>query len=1099
MNNKQVFAGSQFVFIKPENKETVEVEITKTRDRKSESPNTLICAEPTVISRYGQDLSIRDYETFRGTFFSCCYRMKVVTDRKLYRKKDNVHFFVFSPHFCGKLVKINVIKGGHTVHSRMITLSNKGTYHDTFQDLEEGAYSVLAEVDESSTDAAFTVAEYTLSFLRTSFLSYANNNGTMDFEILAMTNDVPYTGILKVGLFCEYCSRVVEDVEIEANQGRARGSLVLYGHSGSFHLVTTTSEGDTSTLVVPGTGMFSQTGRDITLSEMGAKVTGGLMPGKSTERRERGIYISREVSVPGFITLETIIGERLTATVNVDLEHLLLCFFTPSCGTFSQIERRGVKEGETIEFEVPYPFAILTAGGMGKVCHETYSWLIHPSAMELSIVAPEKADPGSEVEIAITSRRKGTMMLIVADSRIEREDPFEKIAASDFLHMQKSSGNLHSGRIREVLPEQTLNYPAVSTPLPPARRSFFQRIVSAIFRNNRDSAPGLDAMPGKQMAISSSDFLQRSGKPESVVQLMASPRPSGRGALYEPFGVSTPADLMHEWTGTFKSRLSFPEMLLVELVDFEGELKRKVTLGDQIGAFNVYAFLIDREDYGTAKATIQSSKEVYVELDIPAILSPGDEIYGKVMARCPEKGTVSARSAITSIEAEIDCVKTLEIPLISAGEVMAEINSSAGRDLTSRVISRPGKESVTVSELRWLKPGESIEGERIAVYPNPACLVESAVSSLVQYPFGCAEQTSSKLYGLTQVYRAMDKGIIRNSIGQVDLLINQGMERMHRFFREGLFSLWEGGRPDLPTTVMVLRNLAPLRGLNNEAFKYAFINTAVDSLRQKRVRDNLLLPYSGEFSAPMKSVRDAAMLYRAGIQKGEAFRLIRKSAVVEEQSARWHDSRCWAGDTEATCHALQVLAPQGEQEMVEKGFRYLSTRLINSMLFSTSDTCAFLELLSVLPWKSSPRAILDGKEATVTGTVICQSVKAIDRMLVCMDSRKEMDYLAPCSRFKGEMKVDRASLSMGEKGVLEITPQESSIAPVVRIYLPGNIALAISGANVQKLYLPIKNRSLRLEFYGIRKGKGKIQAALHDMYDAEKTGVLEGINIAVTG
>lgn len=249
----------------------------------------------------------------------------------------------------------------------------------------------------------------------------------------------------------------------------------------------------------------------------------------------------------------------------------------------------------------------------------------------------------------------------------------------------------------------------------------------------------------------------------------------------------------------------------------------------------------------------------------------------------------------------------------------------------------------------------------------------------------------------------------------------------------------------------------------------------------------------------MKSVRDAAMLYRAGLQKGEAFRLIKNTAVVEEHSARWHDSGCWAGDTEATCYALQVLSAQGEQETVEKGFRYLSTKLVNNMLFSTADTCAFLELLGVLPWKSSPRAILDRKERTVTGTITCQSVKAIDRMLVCMDSRKEMDYLASCSRFKGEMKVDRASLSMGERGVLEITPQESSIAPVARIYLPGNIALVTSGANVQKLYLPIKNNSLRLEFYGIRKGRGKIQAALHDMYDAEKAGVIEGIDITVTG
>jgi len=330
----------------------------------------------------------------------------------------------------------------------------------------------------------------------------------------------------------------------------------------------------------------------------------------------------------------------------------------------------------------------------------------------------------------------------------------------------------------------------------------------------------------------------------------------------------------------------------------------------------------------------------------------------------------------------------------------------------------------------------------------------------------------------------MEKGIIRSGLfGHVEMLINQGMEQISHFYREGLFSMWEGGAPDIKTTVMVLRNLAPLRRESGDKQGIRIIDCVVDELHKRKIRDNMLLPYSSAFSAPMKSVRDAALLYHAGIQKSEALGMIRKSAVEEEQSLRWSDPGCWAGDTEATCHALQVLAAQGEDEMVERGFRFLSTRLVNGMLFSTSDTCAFLDLLCRLAWKGSTRAVIDGKERKVDSPMTCTSVKAVDRTLVRVDCQKEVDCLDGCDLRSGVLKVDRTSLSPGERGVMEITPAQSSIAPIARIYLPGNIALVTKGANVQKAVLPIENGSLRLEFYATRKGRGLLHTAIHDMYD----------------
>jgi len=188
--------------------------------------------------------------------------------------------------------------------------------------------------------------------------------------------------------------------------------------------------------------------------------------------------------------------------------------------------------------------------------------------------------------------------------------------------------------------------------------------------------------------------------------------------------------------GEITSRLSFPEVVLAELVEFDRELTRTVALGDQVGAFDAFAFLIDGDDYGSAKAVIETSKDVYVELDVPSLISEGDEIAGRALVRCPGRGTISVRSAITSVEMEVEGAGRVEIPIRSAGEVMAEVVCGEHRDVTSKVIHRPGRETVTVSELRRLKSGEWLEADRVVVYPNPAYLLESTVSSLIQYPFG---------------------------------------------------------------------------------------------------------------------------------------------------------------------------------------------------------------------------------------------------------------------------------------------------------------------------------------------------------------------------
>jgi len=735
MERTKVFAGSRFIFIRPGEREGLKGEVVRPAGSASEERIPVLFSEPTVVARHCQDLCLTGYPALTGTTMSVCHHLNVVTDRKLYRKNDSVHIFVFAPHFRGRPAEVKIFRNRHVIHTAAITLGSSGTFHDTLHYMADGSYSVSVEAGRTRACAAFTVAEYTLSFLQASLMSHVNDRGTLRFELLAMTNDIPFTGRLNVGLFCEFCNRVVEEAEIRAENGRAGGSLVLSSHSGAFSLVITTPEGDSATLAVPDTELFSRTGSDIVLSVVGEKHTAALMPREYGEKRERGLYIRRECSDDGFISLGSIVGKRLTAEVNVDLDHFVMCFYAPATDSFSQIERRRVKAGDKVEFDVPRPYAALTVGGIGKECHEAHAWLIHPAGMELSITAPDKARPGSEVEIAVSSNRKGMLMFVVADHRLDREDPLEKLAASTFLHMQRSPGYLRRGQAGEVLPVEPEDCRSFSRKPVELIKSAVKYLGSVIV-GRRDASAGFDAMPGKQMAVSFSDSERSGRKPESVVQLMMASPSSGRAGLEKVKGAGMPLNLVEELNGELTSRLSFPEVVLAELVEFDGELRRKVVLGDQIGAFDAFAFLIDGDDFLSAKSVIETSKDAYVELDIPSLISEGDEIVGRAMVRCQGKGTVSVRSSVASVEMEVDGARCVKIPIRSAGEVMAELTCGALKDVTSRVIYRPGRETVTVSELRRLNPGESLEAERVVVYPNPAYLLESTVSSLIQYPFG---------------------------------------------------------------------------------------------------------------------------------------------------------------------------------------------------------------------------------------------------------------------------------------------------------------------------------------------------------------------------
>ncbi|HLB50284.1 MAG TPA: hypothetical protein VJL59_24950 [Anaerolineales bacterium] len=109
----------------------------------------------------------------------------------------------------------------------------------------------------------------------------------------------------------------------------------------------------------------------------------------------------------------------------------------------------------------------------------------------------------------------------------------------------------------------------------------------------------------------------------------------------------------------------------------------------------------------------------------------------------------------------------------------------------------------------------------------------------------------------------------------------------------------------------------------------------------------------------------------------------------------------------------------------------------------------------------------------------------------------EINHLEPRADFEFAVKPSKTKLAVGERIQITITPREETIAPLARLFLPGNLALLKGGANAQTAYLAVERAELTVDAVAVRAGRGKLFVSVHDMYDAEKVGAAPGIEITV--
>jgi hypothetical protein len=232
-------------------------------------------------------------------------------------------------------------------------------------------------------------------------------------------------------------------------------------------------------------------------------------------------------------------------------------------------------------------------------------------------------------------------------------------------------------------------------------------------------------------------------------------------------------------------------------------------------------------------------------------------------------------------------------------------------------------------------------------------------------------------------------------------------------------------------------------------------------------------------------------------QRGAALKQLQQTAQIEGSKAYWQAESSWGGNLEVTADVARVMYDAGD-DLFRPAFTYVTSKLINGMLYSTADTRALVELLASLKFDPATKAVIDGKEVALGEVALGQEVTAMsDNLIVRLDEEIEINHLEPRADFQFSVKPSKTRLKVGERIQITVIPKEETIAPLARLFLPGNLALLKGGANAQTAYLPIEKKELTVDAVAVRPGQGKLYVSVHDMYDAEKIGTIPGMEFTV--
>ncbi len=213
-------------------------------------------------------------------------------------------------------------------------------------------------------------------------------------------------------------------------------------------------------------------------------------------------------------------------------------------------------------------------------------------------------------------------------------------------------------------------------------------------------------------------------------------------------------------------------------LDAQGNARLSLPVPDFNGTLRVSALVYADSQYGKRDAEVVVRAPVVAEAGMPRVMAPGDRgtvsldvqnfsgRAGDFRVRVEGEGPLRVESGERRLRLDDGARTTLEFPLVAlpgsaVAQVRVRVEGGGYRvDRRHELPVRPAWPSVLRSQTRMLEDGASLvldaslaEGLipdtidlRVGIAATPPIPWSSALQGLLDYPYGCAEQTASKGY-----------------------------------------------------------------------------------------------------------------------------------------------------------------------------------------------------------------------------------------------------------------------------------------------------------------------------------------------------------------
>ncbi|ODU48027.1 alpha-2-macroglobulin [uncultured Aquimonas sp.] len=304
--------------------------------------------------------------------------------------------------------------------------------------------------------------------------------------------------------------------------------------------------------------------------------------------------------------------------------------------------------------------------------------------------------------------------------------------------------------------------------------------------------------------------------------------------------------------------------------DAQGRATVRFEAPDFNGALRVAALAFSAERYGQAEDEVIVRAPLVMEVSTPRVMAPGDRAQLSVdlqnLSGADARYTVNAKAdaplriagGSQQVELRDGARRTLVFDLeAGAGNTAAKFSVSANdgsRELVREfeLVVRPAWPAERVSRMRVLNDGETLSYDsgdlaplevdsallQVSLSRRPPIPFTDALKGLIDYPYGCLEQTSSRLWPL--VWLASEGGqrlpvTTMNAHMRRDA-IAAGFARLSAMQQaSGHFSFWPGDSWEQPMLTPYVADLLLSAREQGEAIPEAVLEAAL-----KRLSEDLL-------------------------------------------------------------------------------------------------------------------------------------------------------------------------------------------------------------------------------------------------------------------